>query len=179
MNKLSIFFFVFFGHIAFSQTTSSDSLFQELLDANHMEFTAPNSYKEIDCIENRQMNYERAYKHPKEKFEVRYAIRSHDLEIAPSVFQATVMNISGEQLPKRHHYPMNPEAVQKELGADYGATVMVEVGEEFGQDYVYCLLVFIHKKGIGDAYIFYLADDPALIPELMRPIFHSLNFKQK
>ena len=54
---------------------------------------------------------------------------------------------------------------------------MVEVGEEFGQDYVYCLLVFIHKKGIGDAYIFYLADEPQLIPELMKPLFHSLKFK--
>jgi hypothetical protein len=85
------------------------------------------------------------------------------------------MNISGGQLPE--YSTFNPEAVQKEFGADYGATVMVEVGEEFGQDYVYCLLVFIHKKGIGDAYIFYLADEPQLIPELMKPLFHSLKFK--
>ena len=177
MNKLFICLFLFLGHLAFSQTTSSDSLFQELLEKNQMEFTVPSDYTKIACIENRQMNYERAYKHPKENFEVRYAIRSHDLDIAPSVFQATVMNISGGQLPE--YSTFNPEAVQKEFGADYGATVMVEVGEEFGQDYVYCLFVFIHKKGLGDAYIFYLADDPALIPELMRPIFHSLNFKQK
>ncbi len=175
MKKFQLCLFLLLGHLGFSQMSSSDSLFQELLEKNQMEFTAPSDYTKIACIENRQMNYERAYKHPTENFEVRYAIRSHDLDISQSIFEATVLNISGGELPE--YTVFKPEAVQKEFGADMGATVMVEVGEEFGQDYVYCLLVFIHKKGLGDAYIFYLADEPSLIPELMRPLFHYLKFK--
>lgn len=177
MNRIFICVFFFLSHTVIAQKPVSDSRFELLLDTNHMEFTVPPEYKEIACIENRQMNYERAYKHPKEKFEVRYAIRSHNLEIAQSIFEATVLNISGGQLPEYSMF--KPEAVQKEFGADMGATVIVEVGEEFGQDYAYCLLVFLHKKRIGDAYIFYLADDGQLIPELMKPLFHSLKFKQE
>jgi hypothetical protein len=47
---------------------------------------------------------------------------------------------------------------------------------EFGQDYKHCLFVFLHKQGVGDAYIFYMTDDNTKIPDLMMPIFHNLRF---
>lgn len=53
--------------------------FIELLDRTKMKFTEPNGFKRTNPIENTQMNYELAYKHPNKRFEVRYAIRPMDL----------------------------------------------------------------------------------------------------
>lgn len=164
--------------LSFAQdSTSVDPWsFESLLDSTNMTFEIPEGLIEIDPIENRQMNYEKAYKHPTERFEVRYAIRRHDMGIYKSIFEMTVLNISGGQLPE--YTPFGSQAVKSEFGADAGATVMVQVGEEFGQDYKYCLLVYIFKQGLGDAYMFYLADDNTVISKHMDAIFHALRFKE-
>jgi hypothetical protein len=163
-----------FSNSLYSQDTLQIT-FEHLLDSNNMSFELPKAYFEIQTIENQQMNYEKAYKHPTERFEVRYAIRNHDFAIYKQIFEMTVLNITGGQLPE--YTLLGTEAVKSEFGADVGMTIMVQVGKEFGEDYKYCLLVYIHKKGVGDGYIFYLADDKEVIPSLMMPIFHALKFK--
>lgn len=168
---------------AFAQDTKKDTLlqdtasltFEKLLDLNNMTFEVPKGYNEVVPISNRQMNYEKAYQHPTERLEIRYAIRNHDFGITKQIFEMTVLNISDGQLPEYASFAS--DAVKDEFGADAGATVMVEVGKEFGQEFKYCLLVYIHKNGVGDGYIFYLADDNKLIIDLMMPIFHALKFK--
>mgnify|MGYP001144088624 CR=1 FL=1 len=157
------------------QQYSNAAVFQSFWDSTNMIFEPPKDYIEIEPIENRQMNYEKAYKHPNERFEVRYAIRNNKFNISKQIFEMTVLNISGGQLPE--YTLFGTESVKKEFGADVGATVVVEVCKEFGQDYKYCLIVFIHKNGVGDGYIFYLADNKELISNLMMPIFHALRFK--
>jgi hypothetical protein len=189
-NILIILILCILSHIALSQdaknkpynvaASSQDSVnaltFESLLDSNNMIFKTPENYIEIEPIKNRQMNYEKAYKHPNKRFEVRYAIRIHNFGFYKQLFEMTALNISKGQLPK--YSPFGADAVKKEFGADAGATIMVKVRKEFGQDYKYCLLVYIHKNGVGDAYIFYLADDNKIIPDLMAPIFHALKFKK-
>lgn len=171
--------------------------FVELLDRAKMEFTEPAGYKQTKPIENGQMNWELAYKHPGKRLEVRYAIRpmddllkqykesestkkEGDIYIHPnqwykSVFEATVLNISGGQLPEYSIF--DKSAVKKEFNADWGATVGVLAGKEFGQDYKFCLFVFIHKDNLGDGYIFYLYDDKEVLHDEMMPIFHCLKFR--
>jgi hypothetical protein len=149
--------------------------FDMKLDSMQMIFEAPSDYIEIEPIHNRQMNYEKAYKHPTENFEVRYALRKHNYGWYHQMFEMTALNISGGRLPEYTNF--GTDAVKKEFNADAGCTVGVEVIEEFGQEYKYCLLVYIYKKGIGDAYIFYMADDNTIIPDLMMPIFHALKFE--
>src|SRR4029078_4003442 len=129
-----------------------------------------------DPIENRQMNYEYALISKSKDFEVRYAIRPMDnfikeynereknkkpgeINIHPNkfyaqTFQATVLNISGGQLPESTTF--DKDAVKSEFNADWGATTTVELGKEFGQDYKYCMVVAIHKDNVGEAYYFYL-----------------------
>lgn len=120
------------------------------------------------------MNYEKAFKHPTKRFEVRYAIRNHEMGFYKQMFETTVLNISGGQLPEYSSF--GTEALKKDFNADAGATVMVEVGSEFGQDYKYCLFVYIYKQGVGDGYVFYLADENELIFNSIDPIFHALKF---
>lgn len=152
----------------------SPTLFDTLLMENGMSFSPPDGMVEIAPIENMQMNYEKAFKDMEANFEVRYAIRRHDFNFPESMFEMTVLNISGGQLPEYTRFGSQP--VKTEFGADVGYTVLTEVGAEFGQRYKYCLLVYIYKKDVGDGYIFYLTDDADLISTRMGPIFHALRF---
>lgn len=179
----------------------SDSLpteFSELLDRAQMSFETPEGMVYTKPIPNPQMNYEYAVKMPKKKFEVRYAIRpldtyvkeyeeflrnkkDGDIMVEPNklhsaLMQATVMNISGGQLPEISEF--DSKAVKKEFNADWGAVAFVQAGKEFGQKYKYCLVVALHKDNIGNAYYFYLSDRNDNISELMIPAFHSLKFKE-
>lgn len=171
--------------------------FTDLLNRGKLTFQEPAGFVKTPTIENSQMNYEYAIKHPKKNFEVRYAIRpldnllrdheekeknkkSGDIHIHPnklcsSLLQMTTLNISGGQLPEVTVF--DKEAVKQEFNADWGATTFVEVGKEFGQEYKYCMIVAIHKDNFADAYFFYLSDTKDGFDELMNPAFHSLNFK--
>ena len=174
------FFLIFLGHPVVSQETEqNDTLhiltFGQLLDSAGMVFTAPDGYAETEPVHNMQMNYEKAYKHHEEKLEIRYAIRLHEYKFYHQIFEMTALNISGGQLPEYNSF--NAEAAGKEFGADGGATVFLKMGEEFGMGYKYCLFVYIFKEGVGDAYIFYLADDNNLISDRMMDSFYSLKYK--
>ena len=171
--------------------------FSELLHRAKMTFENTTDMVEATPIENRQMNYEYALINSNKDFEVRYAIRpldelikTHDeheknkkpgdIYIHPNkfysaLFETTVLNISGGQFPEPSMF--DSDAVKREFNADWGATVLVEVGEEFGQDYKYCLVVAIHKESIADAYYFYLSDKRETITANMDKLFHSLRFK--
>ena len=92
------------------QQDTASLTFEQLLDLNNMTFEIPKGHKEVKSINNRQMNYEKAYKHPTERFEVRYAIRHHDLKYTKQFFEMTVLNISGGQLPE--YTPFNVEAAK-------------------------------------------------------------------
>ena len=135
MTRQSFFLTLLTIPLSFGLSFSQDSTrvdpwsFESLLDSNNMVFEIPEGFIEIDPIENRQMNYEKAYKHPTERFEVRYAIRRHEKGFYKSLFEMTVLNISGGQLPE--YTPFGSQAVKSEFGADAGATVLVLVGEEF------------------------------------------------
>ena len=178
----------------------SDNLpkkFTDLLHRANMSFQKPTGLEETQIIENRQINYEFAIKYPKNKFEVRYAIRpldnlifdydekeknkkQGDINIHPnklysSLLQTITLNISGGRLSKVTIF--DKEIVKKEFNADWGATTFVEVGKEFGQNYKYCMIVAIHKDNFADAYFFYLSDTKERFDELMNPAFHSLKFK--
>lgn len=179
---------------------SADNLpkkFSDLLDRAQMTFIAPEGLKSTRIIENRQMNYEYALKYPATDFEVRYAVRPldyllkdyeqkeknkkpGDINIHPNKFyntslQATILNISGGQMPEIKAF--DKHAVKQEFNADWGALAFFETGKEFGQDYKYCLVVAIHKDDVADAYFFYLAKSQDRFDELMQPAFHSLKFK--
>jgi hypothetical protein len=171
--------------------------FTDLLDRAKLNFQNTVGLEETKIIVNRQMNYEYALKYPKKKFEVRYAIRPlddlikdynqrekdkkpgdvniHHNKLYASMFQATILNISGGKLPQIAAF--DKQAVKAEFNADWGATTMVEVGKEFGQEYKYCMIVAIHKDNIADAYFFYLSDTKDGFDELMLPAFHSMRFK--
>lgn len=170
---------VFLAFILSSLSTNAQQNapdFEDLLDSNCMIFKKPKGFKKVSPVKNNAMNYEKAFKHKKADFEVRYAIRHHDSDAFRTSFEMTLTNISGQN--HSDYTVFNKESVYKEFGADNGATYMISPIEAFSKDYKYCLVVGIFKQGKGDAFIFYLSNDNTVIPELMKPIFGALQFKK-
>jgi hypothetical protein len=195
MKQLLILFVISSAYAGIAQEMPEAA--QEMLDRAQLTLVVPEHLQSSEPIGNRQMNWEFAYKHPEKKFEVRYAIRPLDTQVAAyeefqrnkkegeimidpnnwysSVFDATILNISGGQLPEATEFGTN--AVKREFNADWGATVLTETGDEFGQGYRYALVVSLHKDNVADVYVFYMGDDKEVIIEQMDLIFHALKFR--
>lgn len=170
--------------------------FTDLLDRANLIFQKPTGFEETKIIENPKMKYDYAIKYQKKNFEVRYAIRPldnllrsyeenemnkkpGDINIHPnklylSLLQVTNLNISSGELAEVTVF--EKQAVKQEFNADWGATTFVEVNNQFGQKYRYCMIVALHKDNIADAYFFYLSDTKDGFKKLMKPAFNSLKF---
>lgn len=172
-------------------------VFTDRLDRAKMIFTAPDGYTSVPIVANGQMHYEYALKYTGKNFEIRYAIAPLDSlfiqyetmkknaapgsnSIGPNklysaAFMATIMNLSGGNMPHIREFPK--DAVSNEFNADWGATSVFHVTGAFGQGYDTCVAVAIHKDDLGDAYIFYLSDNPNDLQNLVAPYFYALKFK--
>jgi len=187
-----------FTNSGFSQTNELPNDFKKLLKRANMTFDMPSGLVEAEIIDNYQMGYQYALKYPDKKFEVRYSINplDNDLEryeeglkedgtstaLHPndyyrSSIYAIIANVSDGKVQSPDFVTFPKESVKKEFNADWGATMMIEVGETFGQDYKYCLIVALHKDNQADAYYFYLGDNPEEFPELMQEMYYSLKFE--
>jgi hypothetical protein len=155
----------------------STETFEAIYDGMGMTFAVPAGYMEVAPISNGQFNWDRAYAHPTERFEVRYGLRPDAPDIGEAMVQMTLLNISGGEEIPYNFFPTG--AVQQEFGADWGTVANVPVIAEFGGTFTRCLFIFLHNEGEGDAYAFFMADDPDRIPALMEPIFHNLRFAQR
>jgi len=167
-----------------------------LLQRARLTFVAPENYTQTEPMENYQMNWEFAFKHPKKKFEVRYAIRPLDEmvkeyeefqknkkegdvmidpnEVSKTLFITTLMNISNGNILSSVVF--DADAVKAEFNADWGATAFLETNETFGKGYKYCCAMMIHKDNIGDAYIFFMSNNKDMILKEMQEVFHNLTF---
>lgn len=202
MRKLSFLFIltVLYCTTIFAQSNKKLSKdFQKLLERSNMSFEPIQSWKKTKIIDNYQMGYQYALKHPTENFEVRYSInpldddlkqyaeemkkdssstRLHPNHYYKSSMYAILSNVSDGKVGLGAKFNTFPkESVRKEFNADWGATAMLEVGKTFGQKYKYCMVVAIHKDNQADAYYFYLGDNPEDFPKLMQGMFYSLKFK--
>jgi len=192
---------IIIGLLLIAPFSFGQNLSEELTDGlkrAKMTFTMPEDYTEVERIENPHMLYDYALKHNKEKFEVRYCIhpmdemladyderiknkKEGDIIIHPdslydSIAMAVGFNISSKGMVDMG--PFDPGAVKAEFNADKGLTSsMIDVRKEFGGEYRHCIMVSIHKYGLGTAFYFYMFDDPNLLRVLMMPVFYGLKFE--
>jgi hypothetical protein len=193
-------YFLALAAIFVSTAFATDNLprqFAELLVRGKMSYTLPRGFYDTKVIANKQMNYEYALEYPDKNFELRLAIRpldelikeykaklkskkNSDAAVDPNTiyeatFQAIIMNISGGHQSEITTY--RKDEVNIEYNADWGATTMVEVGNEFGPNYKYCIIVALHKDNVADAYYFFLAGNKDAYTYLMQPAAYCLRFK--
>jgi hypothetical protein len=172
--------------------------FKEVLRRAHMTFDEPEGYKKTKIIPNEQQDYLYALKSPDKKVEVRYYIMPLDSMLAKynrpreegetminpnnihqTMLTVTMLNISMGALQGSPPDPsiFDSTAVQNEFGADWGATVAIPAGKQFGQDYKFILMVALHKDNLADAYLFYLTNESKEIEKHLMESFHSLRFQ--
>jgi hypothetical protein len=172
--------------------------FKEALQRAHMTFDMPEGYTKTKIIPNEQQDYILALKSPDKKVEVRYAILPLDSMLArykrprktgetmlnpnnlhQTMLTVTMLNISMGALQGDPPDPsvFDSSSVKNEFNADWGATVAVPAGKQFGQDYKYVLMFTIHKDDLADASVFYLAKDNTDIQKHFMDSFHSLRFQ--
>jgi hypothetical protein len=181
------------------QIVSRASDFEEKVKSLGLEFSKPEGYEEVAPKQNGDAAYDYALRHPTKKYEVRYSLqpipagalqkykewsakenKDGTIMTDPNLmfelkFRAIMANITGkgDAGPSQH---FNPESVKAEFGADSGIVAPTEMNSQFGEGYKMCLLVGIHKKDIGDVFIFHLFDDLSEIKEDHMAIFYALKF---
>lgn len=163
-----------------------------------MLFNKPGSLVSVNAKKDSPIIYQYALKYPGRQFEVRYIVVPLDSQVAQykasqndtsitaidpnlffnKVFTVFTLNASGSIFsygPQVKYF--NLEGTKNEFNADEMGTVMVSPSSEFGEDYLYCLIVGIHKNNVADAYYFFLFNDLRAFPALMKLPFHALKFK--
>jgi hypothetical protein len=156
-------------------------------------FEMPKGYEVVQPVENGDMGYEFAVRHPTVNYEIRYALRpipkemsekkpariSADPEaMAGPEFQVIMLNIAGSGSAK-DPTSFDPQAAKTEFGADSGLTTRVQnMTSQFAGKFKNCMMIGIHKKGVGQLYIFHLFDIyDNQMDKLTQETFHSLRFK--
>ena len=177
----------------------TDKEFRKQLSENDLVFSMPDDFTETIVKENRDLYYNYAIKYDKDTFEVRYTIFSLkpvikefvDSKDDPnksildpnkyhsSMFLANILNVSQlgmDNVPQRSSFPL--DAVNKEFGADFGATSFFQANSQFAEGYNFCLMIVLHKKDVADVYVSFLGNNQKKFEEYMLKAFHSLQFKK-
>lgn len=68
-------------------------------------------------------------------------------------------------------------AVREEFNADDGGSSFFRFNCEFGKNYKYGQMVYLHKDNVADVIITYMSNDASTHSDLMMESFHALKFK--
>ena len=160
--------------------------FRRLLLQNAMQFTMPPGFVSIPVVENGDVVYDFAIKSTTAKLEIRYRIWPMDKAMRSDpkrnwIYQTMVetmgLNISNGHVIETRKYPEGD--VKAEFGADGGVTGTVRTDSQFGRGYKVCMISAIHKDNVGDAYAFFLCDDPNVLMKALftDDVYHALKFR--
>ncbi|SRR5579871_3682250 len=144
----------------------------------HLVFTMPDRFKEIPVTPNKDLKYDYAVKSESPSFEIRYLLMP-DGHVGLATFVPVMgMDIAGTgnlESAKR----FDPQDAETEFGADEALSATIDgMDSEFGRGYKNCVFLAIHRKDSGQAYIFFLFNDPKGTEDLLKATFHSLKFDE-
>lgn len=192
MKKLILINFLFISSLTFSQDSKALKSFQKILKEHNLIFDMPDGYSETKVKSNIDLGYLYAIKHNSAKLEIRYTLFSIKTVIEknktsggvttdpnrayPVMVSTHQLNLSGGNEYQVTRFA--PEDVQGEFLADDGGTTYFPLDSEFGEGYENCVMVFLHRQNIADAYILYLFDDPEVYQSNAENAFYALTFDE-
>lgn len=191
------------GLLVVTQTAHADdrvTKFVATAKAHGFVYTLPAGYRPVPVVDNRDMQYDFAIRHPTRRIEVRYALRPQSaarrrdyadyvagklppgsVVIDPNAswqtdLLAVALNVGGGGEPiEPRRFP--PAAVSREFGANVGLTTAIQHPQSrFAKGWQQIVLFMIHRDDVGEGYVFVLLDDPNDFPTYGRATFHSLQF---
>lgn len=181
------------------QISSFGSNFKDELHTLGLSFSVPNEFNSVTPFENSAMNYEHALQHKTKKYEVRLSLRpipqkmvaeynewlKKKIKDATMVdpnslfhaeFHATMLNIAGTGATEEPQF-FDSSSVKSEFGADAGKYAFIHnMASPFSDKYRNCLMVGLHKKDVGQVYIFHLFDELHEVEDLINTMFYVLKF---
>ena len=163
---------------------------QLLVDAG-LILEAPADF-EIKAPEvNAVLSYEYALQHKQKKLAVRYAIRPINMvtidyedphnsapepnHLFPMLFQSLISDFSdGGNSPSNEYSASDAKTL---FNADWAAAAVMDVIDDFSDEYDQVLLLALHKNNASDAYVIILFDDYAAVRPEINAVLSSLKFK--
>jgi spermidine/putrescine-binding protein len=173
---------------------------KKALKKNNLEFILLDGFAEVTVVPNNEMNYDFAFKHGLDTFEVRYTIYPLKSKLKefkknlkkPSIkmvhpnfyweekYNENIRNLSkltNSEIPTSRR--ISEKAVNEEFNADAAAlTYFTLQSVTFSPEYKYCLMMILHKNFETDVYISYLGNDRETIEVLALEMFHALRFEK-
>ena len=163
----------------------TEGSFDVLLQQSNMIFTQPEGFSALPVRENRDVKYDYALKHQKQKLEVRYFILplAENKALDSSVFwqsntMAVLRNISsGKDSHALDNVYRVPDEALKVYNADAGAFAKSSTHQsDFGMGYKQCSMTSLYSKGKAQAMVFFLYDELAPVEALIGKALYSLRF---
>jgi hypothetical protein len=143
-----------------------------------MTFQPPTGFHSVAVVPNPDVAYDYAIRLDQLRLEIRYVVSVPLPEAAVGLnLIATMLNISGGKQPPLQPFP--PDAVGPEFGADLGFTSAVRVDSAFGKGFKQCMAFSIWKRGVAQATVMFLYDDPRLVQKQILDATYALRFATK
>jgi hypothetical protein len=179
--------------------TLERSKFDDRVKAMGMVFNRPDDYEVVQPKENPYVQFQYALRNVTKGRELRYVLfpipkdklaefrawrdgKERDKRVLSdpnswhvAAFMAIVMNIAGEAVQPNMHLP--PE-IAEEFGADEAMMNVVRPKSNFGEGFTACLILQIHKRDVGSAFIFSLTTGSETPYDSVGAL-HALRFEAK
>lgn len=178
-----------FHSVAYAKDTPYT--FEQLLVDAGLILKAPADFEIRTPEVNDVLSYEYALQHRQKKLAVRYAIRPINMvaidyedphnsapepnHLFPMLFQSLISNFSdGGNSPSNEYSASDAKVL---FNADWAAAAVMDVIDNFSDEYAQVLLLALHKNNASDAYVIILFDDYATVKPEIKTVLSSLRFK--
>lgn len=190
---------IFLFLLTFSMHSQVSAKAKKLLKKNHLEFILPEGFAELTGVPNEEMDYDFAFQHGLDTFEVRYSIFplgpklkefKRNLKnpaikvIHPNFYWVEKYNENIRKLSKldKSEVPIGRQisenAMNEEFNADAGAVTYFDIKSiYFAPEFDYCLMMVLHKNFEADVYISFLGNNRETIEIMALKMFHAIRFK--
>jgi hypothetical protein len=165
--------------------------FKQLLEVSGLTYSKPTNLIELEAKKDKIISYEKALRDSNNYFEIRYVIRPISMlqidykdahsttpspnHIFPLFFQTLINNLSDQSSSSTKEYL--PSDANKFFNADWAAVALLNLNNEFSNQYQQLLMIAIHKDNASDAYLLILFNDYKYVKDHIDAITSSLVFK--
>lgn len=169
------------------------AVFRDQLAQNAIAYKAPDGFRLVAAKANDRVTYDLALATDQPNLEIRFQIVSLNRLPLPDGFTpiaqvdmnalhdvhtlALIRNIASQIVSGPNALPA--ASVGPEFGADRGTvTRLVLAQSAFGEGFVECLLLALHKENVADVYVFFLFDDFERAADRIQAAFYTLTFSE-
>jgi|GEM_PF-5416167 len=156
--------------------------------SKNIHFKMPSGFIKISVPCESRLKYDRIIRHRSKNLEIRYLSFPWEMKDTGTSAESTrsfkektvelagLISGPGEAM---NFSQFRKEDAETEFNADMGVSVSLKAGKNFSQEYKYIILMGIHNKGYGHAYMIFLLNKLENTSREIGSAFHSLTFTEE